>query len=122
MIESQARVEEFKAEIAEMKVRDPATARDRLFLRLGVALLVVGILLGVVGYLGSHNTTNPLEQRDFLAIAVTGVAVTVAGAALFLRYSLAMFLRFWLARLIYEQQAQTDRTVEAVHAAGRPPA
>jgi hypothetical protein len=39
------------------------------------------------------------------------VACTVAGGALFLRYSLATFLRFWLARLIYEQQAQTDRIV-----------
>jgi len=26
---------------------------------------------------------------------------------------MAMFLRFWLARLSYEQQAQTDRVVEA---------
>ncbi len=30
---------------------------------------------------------------------------------MFLRYSLAQFLRFWLARLIYEQQTQTDRIV-----------
>jgi hypothetical protein len=26
----------------------------------------------------------------------------------------AQFLRFWLARLTYEQQAQTDRLVEAI--------
>jgi hypothetical protein len=37
----------------------------------------------------------------------------------FLRYSLAMFLRFWLARLIYEQQAQTDRIVGQGDAAAR---
>jgi hypothetical protein len=36
------------------------------------------------------------------------------GGAVFLRYSMAQFLRFWLARLSWEQQAQTDRMVEAV--------
>ena len=41
-----------------------------------------------------------------------GVTVSVVGAALFLRYSVASFLRFWLARFIYEQQSQTDRIVE----------
>ena len=34
--------------------------------------------------------------------------------AVFVRYSVAQFLRFWLARLTYEQQAQTDRVVEAI--------
>jgi hypothetical protein len=43
-----------------------------------------------------------------------GVALTVAGAALFLRYSLAGFLRFWMARLSYEQKAQTDRIVASL--------
>ena len=34
------------------------------------------------------------------------------GLALFLRYSVGAFFRFWLARLIYEQKAQTDRLLE----------
>ena len=42
-------------------------------------------------------------------LGVALVASAVVGAALFLRYSIAGFLRFWLARLIYEQKAQTDR-------------
>ena len=33
MIESHERVEQFKQEIADMKVRDPATGRDRVWLR-----------------------------------------------------------------------------------------
>ena len=41
------RVEEFKAEIAEMRLRDPATGRDRQLLRLGVVLLVLGVVLTV---------------------------------------------------------------------------
>ena len=30
----------------------------------------------------------------------------------FLRGSIAAFLRFWLARLVYEQKAQTDRVID----------
>ena len=113
------RVEEFKAEIADMRLRDPATGRDRQLLRLGAVLLVVGVVLTVVAYFVSHGTTNPLSQRDAIILALAGVAVSIAGGALFLRYSLATFLRFWLARLIYEQQAQTDRIVGQTDAAPR---
>jgi hypothetical protein len=113
------RVEEFKAEIAGMRLRDPATGRDRQLLRLGVALLVVGVVLAVVAYFMSHGTTNPLSQRDAIILALAGVTVSIAGGALFLRYSLATFLRFWLARLIYEQQAQTDRIMSQTDAAPR---
>jgi hypothetical protein len=60
----------------------------------------------------SHGTSNPLSQTDAMIIALIGIAVTVLGAALFLRGSLAAFFRFWLARLIYEQKAQTDRIVD----------
>jgi hypothetical protein len=108
---SSERVEQFRAEIADMRLRDPATARDRQLLILGVALLVGGVAATVIAYFMSHGTTNPLTQRDAIIVALAGVAVTIAGGALFLRYSLATFLRFWLARLIYEQQSQTDRIV-----------
>jgi uncharacterized membrane protein YidH (DUF202 family) len=111
MIESQERVEQFKKEIAEMKLRDPATARDRLWLALGIALMAVGVVLAVLAYPLSHSTNNPLSQGDAIALALGGIAVTIAGAALFLRYSLASFMRFWLARLIYEHKAQTDRVL-----------
>jgi hypothetical protein len=108
------RVERFKAEISEMGVADPAVARDRLLLRAGVALLVVGPAVTIVAWFLSHGTTNALEQRDALVVAVIGLSLAVAGAALFVRYSVAQFLRFWLARLSYEQQAQTDRVVAAL--------
>lgn len=112
MIESHERVEQFKQEIADMKVRDPATGRDRVWLRVGIALMVVGILLVIGGYFMSHGTTNDLEQRDAIVLTLGGVTAAVVGSALFLRYSLAAFLRFWLARFVYEQQAQTDRLIE----------
>jgi uncharacterized membrane protein YidH (DUF202 family) len=111
------RVAQFRAEIAEMRLKDPKAARDRTWAVVGAVLMVAGIVVAVAGYLSStgassaYNTEGPAQQRDAIVLALVGVSVTVLGAALFLRYSLAQFLRFWLARLIYEQQAQTDRIV-----------
>ena len=109
MIESQDRVEQFKQEIADMKLRDPATGRDRLWLGLGVASMVAGVALGIISFAMSRGTRDPASLNDALTVGLAGIAVAVVGAALFLRYSVASFLRFWLARLIYEQKAQTDR-------------
>ncbi len=112
MIESHERVEQFKQEINDMKVRDPSTGRDRVWLRVGIALMVVGLLATIGAYFMSHGTSNPLSQNDALVLAIGGMTAAIIGSALFLRYSLASFLRFWLARFIYEQQTQTDRVVE----------
>jgi len=112
MIESHERVEQFKQEITDMKVKDPATGRDRVWLRVGIALMVIGLAVAIIAYPMSHGTSNPLSQNDALVLAIAGLTAAVVGGALFLRYSLASFLRFWLARFVYEQQAQTDRIVE----------
>jgi len=111
-MEQSERVEQFKHDIAEMQVKDPATGRDRLALRGGFALMIIGIIVTIAGYLQSHGTSNPLGQRDAIVVALIGVAVTIMGAALFVRGSVTMFLRFWLARLIYEQKIQTDRIID----------
>ncbi len=113
-MERSERVEQFKAEIADMGVKDPAVARDRLLLRASVALLVAGPVVAIVAYFISHGTTNPLQQRDAIVVALIGVALSMSGGALFVRYALASFMRFWLARLCWEQQAQTDRVVAAL--------
>lgn len=112
MIEHPERVDQFRQDIAAMQVRDPAAGRDRLFLLGGITLMIIGVIVAIAGYALSNDTTNALAQRDAIIIALIGVAVTVVGSALFLRGSIAGFLRFWLARLIYEQRAQTDRMVD----------
>ena len=89
MIESHERVEQFKQEISDMKVRDPNTGRDRVWLRVGIALMVIGLAVAIGAYFMSHNTSNPLEQNDALVLALAGVAGTVIGAAVFLAAALA---------------------------------
>lgn len=94
----------FRAEVASLKVRGGTVARERLFARLGAVLLAVGVLLGVYGYTLSSGTDNPLGQRDAIVVALIGVSVSVAGLALFLRYSLGALLRLWLARLVLDRE------------------
>jgi hypothetical protein len=109
-----ARVAQFKAEVADMRLRDPATGLDRLLLRLGVLGMVGGPLLTVAAYFMSHSATGSLQQNDAIVQAIIGLALAIVGAALYLKAALSGFLRFWMARLSYEQQAQADRVAASV--------
>src|SRR5690606_9879126 len=63
------RIEQLKADLAELNVDDPAAGADRLATRLGLLGLAAGIILAVVAYAMSHGTDNPLSQRDALVLA-----------------------------------------------------
>lgn len=102
------RTSEFEQRIQEVRLRGSTVARERTLARLGVALLVVAVLVGVYAYTLSHGTNDALQQRDAIVVALVGVSLSVAGLALFLRYSLGALLRLWLARLVAEQE-RTDR-------------
>lgn len=102
MTTTETRAERFSRELADLKIPDPSAGRSSLWLRLGIALMVLGPVLGLVAYLMSHNTSDALVQRDAIIIAVIGIAVGLNGAAVFLRYSLTGFLRFWMARQSYD--------------------
>ena len=114
MNDNTQRIEQFRAEVADMRLRDPATGLDRLLVRLGVVGLATGVGFGVAAWFISHGTRNPLQQRDAIVVALLGLTVAVVGAALFVKGALAGFLRFWMARLCYEQQAQADRIAASV--------
>ena len=62
-------------------------------------------------------TLNQSDTRDVLSSGILAVAmlgVAVLGAAVFLRYSMARFLRLWLLRQLYESQANVERVVDAI--------
>ena len=103
------RIEQFEADLAELRIVDPSAGRDQLAARAGLAGIVIGVVLPVVSYALSHGTTNALEQRDAIVLALLGVSCAVAGGALYLKGALAGFLRFWLLRDLHERRAQTDR-------------
>jgi hypothetical protein len=125
MTSTETRADRFVREIAELKIADPAAGRPRLWQRLGAALMVAGLALGVTAYLVSHRTSSPLVQGDAVTIGLGAVTASVTGGALFVRYSLTGFLRFWMARQSYELTVLADRLQDGRHyeaGTGRGPA
>ena len=98
-----ARADRFLAELADVK--HDSSSRNATLARLGTALMAVGVVLTIVGVALSQSSDNPLDQSTQLSLGLCGIALTVAGVAVFLRYSLAQFLRLWLLRLVHEQSA-----------------
>ncbi len=106
------RIEQFKADIADLKITDPSTSRDQLAVRLGIAGMVIGIALGVYGYTLSYgaDSANPApQQRDAIVLALIGISVAVSGGAVYLKGAQAGVHRFLLVRDLHARRAQTDR-------------
>lgn len=115
MNDNPERIEQFKDEIAAMNIRAPQAENERWLLIGGVVLMVLGIVFIVGGYWGASGSSTILDSISFLISGgVLGLGLVVVGAALFLRYSMTRYLRYWLVRMIYEDQANTDRTVSAI--------
>ncbi|WP_194903708.1 hypothetical protein [Catenulispora rubra] len=112
MTSTDTRAERFVRDLAALKIPDPAAGRAGLWLRLGIVLMVLGPVLGIVAYAVSHNTSDALVQRDAITIGLGGIVASVVGSALFLRYSLTAFLRFWMARQSYDLTLLADRLLE----------
>ncbi|MEV7389027.1 hypothetical protein [Streptomyces sp. NPDC091215] len=104
-----SRADRFVRELAELKIPDPAAARSTLWLRLGGLLMTAGLILSGLAFPLAHATDSSLAQGDALALGLGGIAATVVGGALFLRYSLTNFLRFWLARQSFELDRLGER-------------
>jgi hypothetical protein len=102
MTSNETRADRFARELADLKITDPAKGHPRLWQNVGLALMVAGIALGVAGYLISQRTGDALTSSTAINIALGGLILAVTGSAVFLRYSLTGFLRFWLARQSYE--------------------
>jgi hypothetical protein len=110
MSERSARLEH---EAANLKVR-PSAKRDGILQAVGALAMVAGVVIAFVAYQLSLDKADDRDIQSLTILAVSMLALSVAGAAVFLRYSLARFLRFWLLRQLYEGQAHIDRLVSAL--------
>lgn len=109
------RMARFTAEVADLKLKTGRTRTEHLLQVVGVVLMVGGVVLAAGGYAASldvaatpGSNVDVLNSNSHEALALVGVATTVVGGFVFLRYSLAQFLRFWLLRQAYEQQRAID--------------
>jgi hypothetical protein len=115
--ETTDRAGRFKADIAEMKLKTGRARAESMLQLLGVVLMLGGVALALGSYAASLNVTatpgtnvDVLNSNSYLPLAIAGLAISVTGGFVFLRYSLARFLRFWLLRQSYEQRVAIDET------------
>ncbi len=112
---NEERITEFTNEVAELKLRGAKGDSERWLLLLGSILLIVGVALGVVGGVTASGSANTADQVAAIATGgLLGLVLVVAGAALFIRFSLGRLLRFWMVRLVHEHRSETDRLIQAI--------
>lgn len=108
------RIEQFKTDVNDMKLKAGSAGRDRTFQIIGFLLMLAGIVIAFLAWVSARNQAADIEVTTLLCLALAGVGMVVAGAAIFLRYSLAAFLRMWLLRQLYEGQQNTQSIIDAV--------
>jgi uncharacterized membrane protein len=107
------RIARLQQEAANLNVATSAR-RDGLYQVAGAVVMAIGVVVAFVAYQLSLGKDDARDIQSLIILAVAMLTLAVAGAAVFLRYSLARFLRFWLLRQLYEGQANIERLVEAL--------
>ena len=101
--------------VEELHVPEPSADAEAMLMKLGLALPILGIALIVVAWWNASDTAYVADQVPMLISGgILGIGLAIIGVGLFIRFSLARLLRFWLARMVVEQQTQTDRVVDAL--------
>jgi len=111
------RVAQFIADVYALQIPSQTERRERRFYWAGITIGVAGFAAIGLGWWGASGTKYVYQEIPYvISGGIFGAALVVLGAALFARYSAARLLRFWLARLLADQQMQTDRVVDAITA------
>lgn len=111
------RVEQFLAGVYALKVPSETERRERRLHAAGIVLACAGFAVIGLGWWGASGTKYVYQEIPYvISGGIFGAALVIVGAILFARYSAARLMRFWLARLVADQQVQTDRVVEAIAA------
>ena len=108
------RIDQFKTEVTDLNLKTGSASRERGAMIFGLLLMVVGAVGAFLCYVSSRNLGDARDIQGQIVFAIAFLTLSVLGAALFVRYSFASFLRMWLLRQLYEGQANTDRIVEAI--------
>ena len=111
------RVEEFLAGVYALQIPSQTERRERRLFWSGVVIAIAGFAVIGMGWWGASGTKYVYQEIPYvISGGIFGASLVIVGAALFARYSAARLLRFWLARLVADQQVQTDRVVDAITA------
>ena len=117
--ESSPRLAEFQEEVDKLGVTGGKANPERRLLRLGMFMIIAGIVLEIVALILSLNTSDIPEgvtaaeqiaaglnssrdQGHAIIIALCGLGAILAGGFFYIANSVTRFFRYWLVRLIYE--------------------
>ena len=113
------KIEEFRAAVADLKLRSGRQRSDLVKEIVGAVLMVGGFVAGLIIYESSLSQGSSLNLASEQILALTMLGLVVIGAALFVSGTLARFLRVWMLRQLYEGQAHVDHLVESITGSGR---
>jgi Ca2+/Na+ antiporter len=105
------RLQQFQAEVEQLKVTGGKANPERTWTILGGIGLAVGVVLSLLAWILTQGTDSALDFASYNAMGNFGLALTIGGGTVFLVMSLRRYFRYWLVRLIYEQRDQADRIV-----------
>jgi uncharacterized membrane protein len=114
MVLTDNRIDQFKADVADLKVKTNRGRRDSALQGVGLVLMIAGVVVAFIVYQSSTNEGDARNIQSEIILAITMLGLSVIGAALFIFASLARFLRLWLLRQVYEGQENVARVLAAV--------
>jgi hypothetical protein len=97
---------EFEAQLAEIRIKGGTAETEQRWTTIGLIVAATGVVITIVAFIVSGGQSDTRDVLSSVILALVGISLTVAGSAVFLRYSFARFLRFWMLRMIYEQRAE----------------
>ena len=104
-----------QAGVDDLHVPEPSADAEAMLLKVGFVLPIIGlILIGVAWYNASGSAVVADQVPMLISGGILGIGLAIIGVGLWIRFSLARMMRFWMARLVLEQQASTDRIVDAL--------
>jgi hypothetical protein len=113
--ETPDRIDRLAAGVHALHVPNQSERLERRLYRAGIVLPLIGVVVIGLGWWGASGTKYVYQEIPYIISGgIFGAALVLMGAVLFARYSVARLLRFWLARLVAEDQLQADRVVEAI--------
>ena len=106
------RIDRFRNELAELKTATSRRPSQQALVWLSVLLMVGGVVVAFGAFGSSRqqaaDAAGAASQNDMVVLAIAGPSMAVVGGALYLQQMLTRFLRFWLARQLYEQHARAS--------------
>ena len=108
---SDDRIDQFKADLADLKVKSGGGTAERMAGRVGIVMMVAAVIVGIGSYVQSTHAAEALDQNELIVLGFACVAFAIVGSTLFLWTRLVAFWRVWMLRQIYEHQSHIEQLV-----------